>query len=118
MDKIILEDIKFYGYHGVNPAERESGQWFSVDVELYFDANSAIISDDITDTVDYSEVYRRVINFCKRKKAKLLEKLAGMIADDLIRNFPINEVMVKVKKIHPPIKDFSGTVSVCIRRTR
>ena len=33
-DRIILDGMVFYGYHGVNQAERELGQRFVVDVEL------------------------------------------------------------------------------------
>ncbi|MFY9174488.1 MAG: dihydroneopterin aldolase, partial [Peptococcia bacterium] len=29
-DKIILQGMKFYGYHGVLPEEKNLGQWFEV----------------------------------------------------------------------------------------
>ena len=34
MDRLLLEDVRFYGHHGVTPAEQALGVWFSVDVEL------------------------------------------------------------------------------------
>jgi dihydroneopterin aldolase len=32
-DKPLLDDVRFYGQHGVTPAEREVGAWYSVDAE-------------------------------------------------------------------------------------
>ncbi|MDP6495393.1 MAG: dihydroneopterin aldolase, partial [Dehalococcoidia bacterium] len=44
----------FYGYHGVNPQEKELGQSFVVDVELEVELTVPGRSDDLKDTVDYS----------------------------------------------------------------
>ena len=40
-DKILLENMMFYGYHGVYEYEREQGQRFYVDVELHLDFSAA-----------------------------------------------------------------------------
>jgi hypothetical protein len=58
-DRIMLEGMVFYGNHGTLPAERELGQPFVIDIELYLDLQPAGLSDDLTQTVDYSEVHRR-----------------------------------------------------------
>ena len=36
MDEILLEGMRFYAYHGVNPEERALGQRFVVDVVMAF----------------------------------------------------------------------------------
>ena len=53
-DRILLNGMTFYGYHGVRPEEKELGQRFVVDVEMELDLRAAGTSDDLTDTVDYS----------------------------------------------------------------
>ena len=33
MDKIIIDSLKIFAYHGVNPEETVMGQWFVLDIE-------------------------------------------------------------------------------------
>ena len=58
-DKILLEGMIFYGRHGTLPAERELGQPFIIDLELRLNLQAAGLSDDLRQTVDYSEVHRQ-----------------------------------------------------------
>jgi dihydroneopterin aldolase len=51
VDKIVLKDIRLYGYHGVFPSEREKGQNFYIDVELFLDLGEAGKTDDLEKTV-------------------------------------------------------------------
>ena len=57
MDKIVWENMRFYGYHGVLQGEKDMGQKFFVDGELYLDLSQAGETDEIRNTVDYSKVY-------------------------------------------------------------
>jgi 7,8-dihydroneopterin aldolase/epimerase/oxygenase len=57
-DCILLEGLTFYGYHGVKEAEAELGQPFLVDLTLWLPLRAAGTSDDLSRTVDYSDVYR------------------------------------------------------------
>ncbi|KZV48992.1 dihydroneopterin aldolase family protein [Dorcoceras hygrometricum] len=57
-DKLILRGLKFHGYHGVYPEERVLGQKFLVDVDAWMDLQAAGNSDDISDTVSYTTIYR------------------------------------------------------------
>jgi len=59
-DRILLEGMIFHGRHGTLPAERELGQPFVVDIELRLDLQAAGLSDDLTQTVDYSEFTARL----------------------------------------------------------
>ena len=60
MDKIYVNGMKFYGYHGVFPEEQKLGQRFNVDVMLTLDLSKAGLSDDLDATVNYKEVYDAV----------------------------------------------------------
>ena len=33
MDKIIIDSLRLFAYHGVNPEEQEDGQFFILDIE-------------------------------------------------------------------------------------
>ena len=56
MDKIRIDDIKIYAYHGVLPEEKKNGQYFYVSAELELDLKKAGVSDKLAQTVNYAEV--------------------------------------------------------------
>jgi dihydroneopterin aldolase len=103
-DKIQLEGMVFYAFHGVGPAEREVGQRFVVDLEVERDLRPAGLSDDLRDTVSYSQLYRLVKDILEGPSRKLLENLAETIANRVLSEFQIDAVRVKVKKPEAPVK--------------
>ena len=103
-DRIILEGVQFYGYHGGGPEERSMGQPFQVDMEAELDLRKAGKSDDLEDTVSYSHIYRVVAEVMGGEPKNLLEALAEEIAERALDSFPLRAVRVRVKKIRPPIK--------------
>ena len=50
--------MQFYGFHGVNPEERTLGQPYVVDLEVELDLGPAGRSDNLADTVSYTQLYR------------------------------------------------------------
>lgn len=58
MDKIEIKDACFFGYHGVLPEEKVLGQRFIVDITMFCNLNKAGQTDNLNDTIDYSQVYR------------------------------------------------------------
>jgi dihydroneopterin aldolase len=54
-DKILLKNMKFYGFHGVFEHERELGQTFTVDLEIQLDLDIPGKTDLLADTLDYDE---------------------------------------------------------------
>jgi len=117
-DKILIEDLRFFGHHGVNPAEQELGGWFSTDVELSLDLTPAALSDDVGATVDYSEVARLVVRIGTEERVRLLERLAHLLVQALLREFPAREVRVRVRKLAPRLGGAPGVVGVELRRSR
>ena len=94
----------FYGYHGATPQEKELGQSFVVDVDLEVDLTTAGESDDLKDTVDYSQVYRVVKEMVEGPSHNLLESVAEGLAQRLLHTFSLDGVTVRVTKPHVPIK--------------
>ncbi len=105
-DRILLEGMIFYGNHGTLPAERELGQPFVVDIELHLDLQPAGLSDDLTQTVDYSEVHRRTKEIVEGPPVNLTEAVAERVAVAILEDHPLVEtVRVKVAKPHVRLGD-------------
>jgi len=117
-DILLVEDIRFYGHHGVTPAQQEVGAWFSVDVELALDLTPAALSDDLEATVDYGMVARRVVAVATEQRVRLIERLAGLLSEALLREFPAREVTVRVRKLTAPIDGIVAVPAVQMKRTR
>jgi len=119
MDKIILNDLSFYGYHGALVEENRLGQKFFIDLELYLDLESAGKSDDLNQSVSYALVYEVVKGICEEERYQLIEALAEKIADRILKEFTkIEEIMVRVKKPEAPIPGIFDHVGVEIFRGR
>jgi dihydroneopterin aldolase len=117
-DKIFLEDVRFYAHHGVTSAQRDVGAWFSVDVELGFDVRPAALSDDLRATIDYGAVAARIVEIGTKQRVNLLERLAGLIAGALLREYPCAAVRVRVRKLTPPMGGLHGIPGVEVARHR
>ncbi|MCR5403911.1 MAG: dihydroneopterin aldolase, partial [Butyrivibrio sp.] len=76
MDRINLTGMEFYGYHGCLPEEREKGQRFYVDVEMFMDLSPAGKSDDLNDTVNYAEVFEYIRQVVEGPSKQLIESVA------------------------------------------
>jgi 7,8-dihydroneopterin aldolase/epimerase/oxygenase len=118
-DRIILEGMVFYGRHGVLPAERELGQPFVVDVELWLDLRPAGLSDDLAKTVDYGEVHRLAKQVVEGEPVDLTETVAERIANATLEEHPLVEVVrVRVKKPNVRLGDtvLDGSAVQIVRR--
>lgn len=118
-DWIKLEGMVFYGFHGKDPAERELGQRFQVDLEVRMDLREAGRSDNPDDTINYSQMYRIVKEILEGPSHKLLESLAETTAQRILDGFEVESVRVRVKKPEVPMKgSFLSSASVEILRDR
>jgi dihydroneopterin aldolase len=118
MDKIIIDGIEFYGYHGDLPEERELGQIYKVDLELMLSTVNAGRTDRIEETIDYAAVVRRVHEIGRTEQYNLIETLAEELAGTILKEFSPHEIRIRVSKPHPPIPLPLGNVSVEILRSR
>lgn len=119
MDKLILERMEFYGYHGVFSEETKLGQRFYVDLTAYLDLAPAGKSDDMEESINYAEIYYTIRSIVEGKPYKLIESLAENIASELLETYTkINELTVSVIKPHPPFDIHFAGVTVEIHRKR
>jgi dihydroneopterin aldolase len=104
MDRIILEGMQFYGFHGANPEERALGQSYVVDLTVELDLHRAGETDQLEHTVSYPQLYRAVQGVMEGEPRNLLEATADAIASRVLADFPVQAVRVLVKKPRPPIR--------------
>lgn len=117
-DYIRLQNMIFYGYHGVLTAEKEIGQRFALDLVLYADLHEAGVKDDLTRTVNYAEVYQCVKEVVEGQSFNLLEALAEAIADLILHKFSVERLVVNIRKPSAPVPGIFDFVEVSIERTR
>ncbi len=118
MDRIVIHGAHFYGRHGVRDEERRVGGRYTVDVELTFDLARAGASDDLRDTISYSDVYRAAREIVEGTSFHLIEALAERIATMVLSRFPAQTVLVRVKKEPPPVSGIIDYAGVEIVRER
>ena len=118
-DIIRIKNASFYAYHGVATDEQNLGGKFEVDVEIHADLSAAKTNDDLKRTVDYEKVYSLIQRVVTAKKYYLLESLANSITREMLNEFPsAEEVSIKVRKPHPPVKGVVDYVEVEISARR
>ena len=119
MDRIFLEGMRFYGFHGVLPHEKRDGQTFIVDVELSVDLREAGQTDRLEQTVNYSSVFDCIRRIVEQERYDLLEKLASVISEAVLSGFErVEAVTVRIRKPQVPIRGELDWAGVEIRRSR
>ena len=103
-DKIQLKGLAFYGYHGNAVEEQKLGQRFIVDIEVEKDLRPAGLSDNLEDTINYSNFYRAAKEVVEGPPLKLIETVAERIAQAILRDFDVESVRVRMIKPEVPIK--------------
>ncbi len=119
-DKILLQGMNFFGFHGTLPAERDLGQRFVVDLALHCDLRAAGQGDQLSLTVDYSAVYQQVRAIVEGEPVGLIETVAERIATAVLGAQPlVNAIEVTIAKPFVRLQDtVLGGSAVQILRQR
>lgn len=116
--KISLEGLEFHAFHGVYPHERESGNFFQVDIAVDTDFTAAADHDDLLGTVNY-EILFKIVKEEMELPSKLLETVAEKIIHRVLKDLPaVLTVELKISKLNPPIGGKCRVSSVTIRKER
>ncbi len=115
-DRIVLQGVSARGNHGVLDAEKRDGQTFVVDVLMTCDLERAGRTDDLGATVNYAEVAAAVVARITGPSFDLIERLAEVIADDVLRHDLVEVVEVVVHKPEAPVGQPFTDVQVRIER--
>ena len=101
-DAVFVRGLEFEANHGYTAAERRATRRFRVDVELRRSLEKAAGSDRLGDTVDYRSVCRAILRIGTESTFRLLEALAGNIAEAIQEIHPDVAVTVELHKLAPP----------------
>ena len=116
---IYLNDMVFYGYHGVYPEERKLGQRFIVNAILTTSDEKDNLIEHLSDTVDYTKVYDEIKSMMEKEQFELLENCANKILNCLLERFELlQEVKIKIEKPGVPINGSLSSVAIEMHRSR
>lgn len=117
LDKIIIEDLECFGYHGVLKEEQVLGQKFLVSLVLYTNTRDAGREDCLDKTLNYAEICKKIQTFMHNERFLLIEAAAEHLAQMLLLNYSLlKEVQITIKKPWAPVHISMKTVAVEIKR--
>jgi len=115
-DTIFLRGLAIDCTIGFLEWERKVKQTVVLDLEVPVDCARAAQNDDVTQTVDYKSMAKRVIHFVSTSEFFLVETLAHRTAMLLLAEFDIDWVRLSVNK--PGAIRGSRDVGVSVERRR
>lgn len=115
MDKIYIRDLLVRCIIGVFERERDHRQDVLVNIVLKTDARPAARSDELADTVDYKALRDAICHCVENSEYRLIESLAGKIAQICLATPRVEEVTVTVDK--PGALTYARSVAVEITRS-
>jgi len=100
---ITIHDVRLHACHGVMEQERKVGADYLVTLRVGFDVSRAMMTDNVSDTISYAELYELLLDEMHQPSA-LLEHVAGRIGRCVMEHFPrVSSVYVNVCKLNPPM---------------
>lgn len=111
-DAIHVEGLKVWARVGVLSEERSLGQWFVVDLTVWLDLTPAGRSDDLSLTVDYSQAVAAIQACAEQMICHTVECFSEQILDQVRQICGPCPVRLILRKCHPPIAGFDGSISV------
>lgn len=109
---IEVSGLSLYTHVGVTEAEREVGQRLLLDLRLDVGDVDATVTDELEDTIDYSQVCQAANFVAQQRSYRTLERLCAAIADRLLDSYDAQSVWVKASKPEPPMALPVSEVSV------
>lgn len=101
LNTLSIKNMTYEGIHGLLEEEQKFAQPFLISVTLATNFERAMKSDDINDTVDYITIEKIVQQIIEGESRKLIEVLAGDIADAVLLQTPVLVVSVTLAKSRP-----------------
>lgn len=101
---LTLETIRAFTHIGYFDAERETGQWIELSVKLMVREPEGAFVDDISATIDYGFLTKKLHSFLEKSQAKLIEKLALDVKaeiEKIDKHKKMSEVVIGIKKTSP-----------------
>jgi dihydroneopterin aldolase len=114
---IEIEGLEVKGFHGATAEERKRGQRFVFDINLVAH-DAGIRTDQLADTIDYTQVVACVQEVSDRGRYNLIEALAAAVADAVVERFDVSRVRVRVRKPQVGLAAPAEYTAATVERTR
>lgn len=98
MDIIFLGGLQIETIIGIYDWERTTKQTIVFDIEMAYDIQKAVATDDIQYTLDYKAVSKRIISFVENSEYFLVEKLIEEVAKIIRNEFNVPWVKITLNK--------------------
>ena len=117
-DSIRITGLELFGHHGVFDFEKHDGQRFLIDLTVWLETDRASHYDDLTHTLDYSELVNKVAEVVQGKAVDLIETLASRVLDVVWGFDQAMSAEVTIHKPDAPVEFPVADISVTMRRER
>ena len=114
MDKVFIKNLNARGIIGINDWERVKKQDILINITLYTDLHKAGESDDISHSVNYRTVSKKVLAHAETSDRYTVEALADDLIKICLEEAGVIKARVRVEK--PGAVRFSESVGVEIER--
>lgn len=113
MTTVSIHDATFTTFIGIYPEEKLVPNRIQCDLSVDYDK---AVGEGVSGSVDYTILFS-ILKQKVEAGAGLLEDLANDIAGNVKERFPfITGLTLRIRKMHPPIEGFSGSVSVTLTK--
>lgn len=113
-----MDNMEFWGFHGVFQEEQLKGQPFIIDAILFLDLEKAGATDNLEETVNYGDLYEKIKCIVEEKRFDLIETLAKEIIEEIFKEQKVRKTVVRVKKPKAPILGKFNYMAVEMERSR
>ncbi|GAB2810397.1 dihydroneopterin aldolase [Ferruginibacter profundus] len=115
MFTIHLHHLRFFSFHGVHEEESILGNDYEVNADVTFTATEATVTA-LHQTINYVKIYD-IIKQQMHIPTALLETVAQDLAEKIYAyDQRITSININIKKEHPPIPNFTGSVGVSYKK--
>jgi len=118
VDKVRINNMKFFAYHCLAPEEKSIGQTFEVDIEVSTSLIDAGKTDDLNASIDYSALYAIANEEMHREKFDLIEMVAENISIRILALKGACSTTIRIRKPNAPLDGIFDHVEIEITRER
>lgn len=117
-DYIRITGLKIFAHHGVYPQEKEQGQYFYINAELWYDMHPAGRSDALSAALNYGDCCHFMTKAFTEKNYDLIEAAAEHLCRRMLLQYSVlRKITLDICKPHAPIGLPFDNVSVHITRS-
>lgn len=117
--RLSIKGAQFYAYHGVKQEEKDLGGRYEVDLDLWYDATEAILSDSVAYALNYEEAMNCIEELFADESSNLIETVASNILDLVFEKFPsLAKATIRIRKMNVPIHNVVAFIETELSRER